>query len=1194
MAFVILTSPSDASSGGRPVFHFTWSPSPEQLVFWSVPSPKGFPPSTPVVSLKVALPAKAQEASLRVASAYWRVAPPGDWVPGTCEAAVLGQRGVWHGVPYQEIIVHPVRRSPSGGVQVLSALEGTLEVPGLAASLDPPLPSGISPWASASLFLNPTGALAFRHASEMSRESSPSGASTFPPSASPVRVDVVQDGIYRLDYTYLTSHGLSPGTQVETIHLTCRGVEIPIWIEGPSSGPLSPSSAVVFYGQKLAITNRPMFDGGDFSDTNVYWLYSDGLRGLRMATAPAAPTGRFPSAAQFTASVHLEVNTYLDSLDHFRPNGDNWFWAPILAAPAGSSTSRDFTVNLPHPYGEGLSATAILAGLNDGQHEITLALNGVPSSAAPDPGPWQGKALSAQTCSFSSGLASGTNTVTLTLPGAGGQPDFQLLDYFDFTYSRTLDSDSGTLLITDVEASAQYACPGHGTAPYILDLSASDPATGLKRPILLTGATFSAGTATFEMPANPSVTRRLVALSSAPLLPSAAYVAAAPAIPDPANPADMVIITHPDFHPAGADAVWQAYLARRSEAMTVVAVDVESIFNAYSYGLMDPTAIRSYLAAAAAAWGRAPKYVLLVGDASYDYKNYMGTPGNTNRVPTMMFEDAGDSTYMGRYPSDARFADVNGDGYPDSAVGRLPARSYQELAGMLTKIMAYEDQALTGTWYKSGLFVADTWTQTWEQVFEQANTLLQTTYMAPPWSGTHLFFHDAPYNGTDANAFASALRAAWPGAALMHYSGHSAITSLGNQYAFFTSYPSRNCTSGTCSDSDVDLLPPIDLTPSAPSAPLPFVVSSSCYNSAFDEVSTDALMEVLLARADRGTIGSCGFSTIAYPDEEHTFANAFFEQAFGPSKTRPVGPLVDAGRFSLPSSDARSVLGNILMGDPSISLRLPAPDPPPAFAAAAADGAVVLSWGSPAAPVSRFEIYRSGDGGKTWAAVESPGPSDRGYNDGGLVNGVEYTYYATSLDTGGFEGPPSRAATAVPEPGICTVLCQAQAPASGSPGASVPFQASATSTSCAGSLAYDWDFGDGSPHGSILAPTHVYVSAGAYTWTFTASADSASCMKSGTIVVAVPPRVSAVQKAASPFRIIITGTNLHADVAVYVGGQRWATVKIVPETKVVLKGSGLKALFPAGVFVPVRLVNGDGGETTVSYNRTGNQWRQGP
>ena len=733
---------------------------------------------------------------------------------------MLGHKGVWRGVSYQEVLIYPLRASQDGRPELLEDLTIELDSFQTLEGLPPKGPRPSLGTSDLGAFINPSVALAnAAHglgALRADRKSLPelAGAGT------PVRIEIGRDGVYRLDYAYLTGHGLDASlAAVENLHLMCRGVEIPFLLEGPSAGPLTASHAVVFFGQKLSIKDRPLYVGGDFSDVNVYWLYADSTAGLRMGTALAIPEHGYATRASFACATHVEVNNYNWPVDHYRPNGDNWFWVPLLMASPGSSSSKDYTVTLLHPLGASVSATVVTAGASMGNHTLSVKINGLAPTAPPDPAAFQDKQILTQTWGFSSGLAPGANTVTLTVGGVSNV-DYQFLDYFDFLYPRTFDADNEALTFTDDDADAQYTCPGYSAAPYILDLSQADPATGLKLPVLLAGASFTGGTATFEMPANPAVTSRVVALSSAPLLPDAAYPAATPVTLTPDNPADMVIITHPDFHPAGADAAWQAYVSRRSAAMSVMTVDIESIYNTYSYGLFDPTAIRSFLTEAASVWGTPPKFVLLVGDASYDYKNYTNTPGNENWVPTMMFDDVGDSTYMGRYPSDAWFADVNGDGYPDSAVGRLPAQSYAELAGMLTKIMAYEDQALSGNWYKSGLFVADTWTQSWEQIFEEANTLLGTTYMGPPWMANYLFFHNPPYNGTDADGFAAALRGAWPGSALVHYSGHSGISSLGNHYAFFTSYPSRNCTGGTC--SDVDLLPSIDLAPTCPlrSAPL--------------------------------------------------------------------------------------------------------------------------------------------------------------------------------------------------------------------------------------------------------------------------------------------------------------------------------------------------------------------------------------
>lgn len=310
-------------------------------------------------------------------------------------------------------------------------------------------------------------------------------------------------------------------------------------------------------------------------------------------------------------------------------------------------------------------------------------------------------------------------------------------------------------------------------------------------------------------------------------------------------------------------------------------------------------------------------------------------------------------------------------------------------------------------------------------------------------------------------------------------------------------------------------------------------------------------------------------------------------------KVRRLGDLVEAGRFALPSTDARSVFGNILLGDPSMDLRLPAPPPPASLYAMPADGTVILSWNSPPAQASRFGLYRSDANNPSPTLVGSPSGGDRSYEDAGLANGTTYTYFLTSFDGEGFEGPPSVAADATPDTGLCAVACEAQGPPQAVAGTQVRFQSTASTTSCLGPLAYDWDFGDGTDHGSTASPSHTYSSPGTYEWTFQASADTSVCTKTGRITVVVPPVVTEVSKGQDPFRVIVLGTGIQENLAAYVGGTLWPTTRITPGYGVILKGPGLKRRFPANSFVAIRLVNPDGGETTVSFNRSANQWRPG-
>lgn len=93
----------------------------------------------------------------------------------------------------------------------------------------------------------------------------------------------------------------------------------------------------------------------------------------------------------------------------------------------------------------------------------------------------------------------------------------------------------------------------------------------------------------------------------------------------------------------------------------------------------------------------------------------------------------------------------------------------------------------------------------------------------------------------------------------------------------------------------------------------------------------------------------------------------------------------------------------------------------------------------------------------------------------------------------------SRTGTVTVSP--CSLGCNATAmPSSGGAPLAVQFTGSATTT-CSGGVSYDWDFGDGSPHGSQQSPSHTYAAAGSYTWKLTVTAGGQSCTRTGTITV---------------------------------------------------------------------------------------------
>jgi hypothetical protein len=147
--------------------------------------------------------------------------------------------------------------------------------------------------------------------------------------------------------------------------------------------------------------------------------------------------------------------------------------------------------------------------------------------------------------------------------------------------------------------------------------------------------------------------------------------------------ADLLIIAHRSL----LSAVEPLRSVRERQGLKVAVVDVESVFDEFSFGAKDPQAIRDFLAYVKDTWSRPPRYLLLVGDASYDPRNYLGY-GSVDLVPTKLV----DTTYL-ETASDDWFTDFDGDGIGDIPVGRLPVQTFWQAKTVVDKIVAYDGSA---------------------------------------------------------------------------------------------------------------------------------------------------------------------------------------------------------------------------------------------------------------------------------------------------------------------------------------------------------------------------------------------------------------------------------------------------------------------------------------------------------------------
>jgi len=172
--------------------------------------------------------------------------------------------------------------------------------------------------------------------------------------------------------------------------------------------------------------------------------------------------------------------------------------------------------------------------------------------------------------------------------------------------------------------------------------------------------------------------------------------------------ADLVVIYYDEFEAA---ALKLAEHRRTHSQLEVVAVPVSKVYQEFSGGSIDPTALRDF---ARMIYKRDQQfqYLLLIGDATYDYMNRSIDLPYHNFIPAFETEESLDP--IRSFPSDDYFALLDDDeggnliGAIDIAVGRLPVASPEDANAIVDKIIYYDTNPLTlNDWRQRAIMVAD-------------------------------------------------------------------------------------------------------------------------------------------------------------------------------------------------------------------------------------------------------------------------------------------------------------------------------------------------------------------------------------------------------------------------------------------------------------------------------------------------------
>jgi len=171
---------------------------------------------------------------------------------------------------------------------------------------------------------------------------------------------------------------------------------------------------------------------------------------------------------------------------------------------------------------------------------------------------------------------------------------------------------------------------------------------------------------------------------------------------------DFVILYHPDLKDA---ALMLAEHRRDHDNMIVETIPSYAVFNEFGGGSPDPSAIRDF-ARMLHNRDASFKYLLLIGDATYDFLNHSPEVPYQNFIPAFETEESLDP--IRSFPSDDYYALLDKEeganliGALDIAVGRLPVSTAEEAMDIVNKVIYYETNPVTlGDWRNRVVMTAD-------------------------------------------------------------------------------------------------------------------------------------------------------------------------------------------------------------------------------------------------------------------------------------------------------------------------------------------------------------------------------------------------------------------------------------------------------------------------------------------------------
>lgn len=735
-----------------------------------------------------------------------------------------------------------------------------------------------------------------------------------------LKIAVVNSGVYRIVPEQLAAAGWNP-TQIDPRRLALFGnggmmlpernnsfryddlVENPVVVTGESDGSFDAGDALYFYGQattawsynqmSIRYDHRINF----YSDTTYYFLTELGRPGMRMATKQQ--TSADPNTV---ADIFLDYALHENDLENLIHSGREWYGEYF--------TRQKDRLDIGFYFPNRVVQRPVMVNTQFAVRSLTettafsIELNGQTALAQQSFLP------------ISSGAAAYAREQAYSLSLASVQNDSLR---FSVRYHAAEDNSKGWINFLRVNAWRQLKyVPGRQlpfrnpeavgfnvVAQY--RISAATPGLwlwDLTNPLRPLAQQHDSQDNMIRFNVLGDSIREYLLFNPADAFSPPAIVAIPNQNLHAIQLADMIIVAPPQFKP---QAETMAALHLQNDGLESVVVNIKEVFNEFGSGKPDVTALRDFIRMVYTRSGDRLRYVLLFGDASYDYKNRI--PHNTNIIPT--YQSAQSIIETQSFVSDDYFGlmgsteGLDMQGVLDIGIGRFPVSTPEEASLMVAKNVHYLSrlESQRGAWQNGITFMADD--SDGNLHLSQAETLAADVDAAYKNFNIKKIYLDAyrriavPGGFRYPDASAALLKTINEGSLIVNYTGHGGVSGLTDEKVF--------------SITEIEGLGNRDR--------LAFFITATCEFSRFDNPSLVSAGERLLLNPNGGAIALMTTTRLAFAHSNFSVNRRLYASLMTEGKG-DINRLGDIIRLS--KNPTNSYIYNfVLLGNPALRLNYP-------------------------------------------------------------------------------------------------------------------------------------------------------------------------------------------------------------------------------------------------------------------------------